>query len=187
MSSSNRQVNVSRFFSSLVVGLALLASAGCGYALAGRGNTLPASIVTIGIPGFTNQSTIGNIDRVLTDAVTVEFQSKGRYRVVPQAQGVDAVLTGQVVSVFLQPVAFDSNNQATRNAIIATASVEFREVSTDRVIWSNPSFQVRDEYEIVAGTSATDANALLTKNEDALERLSRSFARSVVTSIFEAF
>ena len=169
-----------------VVVLAILATA-CGYALAGRGNTLPPSIASIGIPQFGNQSIIGDIDRPLTDAVRIEFQSKGRYRILAQAEGVDAVLTARIVSVVLQPVAFTAQNQVARNAIIATASIEFKEVATDRMIWSNPSFQVRDEYEVTTGTSATDANALLTNNVSALERLSRTFARSVVTSIFEAF
>ena len=169
-----------------VVLLMLLASA-CGYALAGRGNTLPPSIVSIGIPQFVNQSIIGDIDRPLTDAVRIEFQSRGRYRVLPQSEGVDAVLTARIVSVVLQPVAFTAQNQVARNAIIATAAIEFKELATDRMIWSNPSFQVRDEYEVTSTTSPTDANALLTNNVSALERLSRTFARSVVASIFEAF
>jgi hypothetical protein len=170
----------------LVLVLAVMNTA-CGYALAGRGNTLPANIVTIGIPPFINQSVIGDIDRVITDAVRVEFQGKGRYRVLPQAEGVDAVLTGRVISVILQPVAFTATNQVSRNAIIAVAAIEFREAGTDRVIWENPSFRVQDEYEVTTGTSATDASAVLTGNINALERLSRTFARSVVTSIFEAF
>jgi hypothetical protein len=176
-----------RRFLVVVCVVGALTSAGCGYALAGRGNTLPETIVSIGIPQFVNQSIVPDLDRPMTDAVRVEFQSKGRYRILPQAQGADAVLTVRIVNVILQPVAFTAQNQVSRNAIIATAAVEFRETGTDRVIWTNPSFQVRDEYDITTGTTATDANALLTGNQNALERLSRAFARSVVTSIFEAF
>jgi hypothetical protein len=176
-----------RLLRNVVLLAAALIGSGCGYALAGRGNTLPPSIVSIGIPSFINQSIVGDIDRVITDAVRVEFQSKGRYRVLSQAEGVDAVLTGRVVSVIVIPVAFTADRQASRNAIVATAAIEFKEVATDRIIWSNPSFQVRDEYDITTSTSATDANALLTNNVPAQERLARAFARSVVTSIFEAF
>jgi hypothetical protein len=161
-------------------------ASGCGYALAGRGNTLPSSILTIGIPAFVNQSPIGGIDKALTEAVTVEFQTKGKYRILPQAEGVDAVVTGRVVSVVVIPVAFTANNQVSRQALVATAAVEFREVAADRMIWSNPSFQVREEFDVATG-AATDAATLLTNNSNALERLSRTFARSVVTSIFEAF
>lgn len=164
----------------------VLVSSGCGYALAGRGNTLPSTILTIGIPAFINQSPIGGIDKALTEAVTVEFQTKGKYRILPQAEGVDAVLTGRVVSVIVIPVAFTANNQVSRQALLTTAAIEFREVGADRMIWSNPSFQVREEFDVTTG-AATDAATLLTNNTNALDRLSRSFARSVVTSIFEAF
>ncbi len=167
--------------------------AGCGYALAGRGNALPASIHVIGVPDFQNLSAVPNFDRALTDAVRLEFVSKGSYTIRPQATGVDAVMTGTITSVVTQPVAFTSDNQVLRNAVIVTANVEFREVATDRVIWANPSFQARDEYQVSnaspdpGGGGAALASALLTQDADARDRIARSFARSVVTSIFEAF
>ena len=67
----------------------LAVSAGCGYALAGRGNALPADIRTIGIPDLINESTYPDIDRVLTSMLRAEFQGKGRYVVQPQAAGVE--------------------------------------------------------------------------------------------------
>jgi hypothetical protein len=55
-------------------GVALLLAAAvlcvsCGYALAGRGNALPEKIKVIGVPDFTNRSTVANVDRVLAEAV----------------------------------------------------------------------------------------------------------------------
>src|SRR6185436_5351478 len=47
----------------------VLATSSCGYALAGRGNTLPSSIKIIGVPQFTNRSIVPNVDLVVTDAV----------------------------------------------------------------------------------------------------------------------
>lgn len=170
----------------LWLGAGVLTS-GCGYALAGRGNSLPASIVSIGVPPFVNQSTTPDIDRVLTDAVRAEFQTKGRYRILPEATGVDGLLVGRVVNVLLQPSAFTAQNQVSRQLIIATASIEFSEVQASRVIWANPSFQVRDEFDVTTGQSANDPSALFAQDANALDRLARSFARSVVTSIFEAF
>ena len=170
----------------LWLGAGVLTS-GCGYALAGRGNSLPASIVSIGVPPFVNQSTTPDIDRVLTDAVRAEFQTKGRYRILPEATGVDGLLVGRVVNVLLQPSAFTAQNQVSRQLIIATASIEFSEVQASRVIWADPSFQVRDEFDVTTGQSANDPSALFAQDANALDRLARSFARSVVTSIFEAF
>lgn len=170
----------------LWIGASVLAS-GCGYALAGRGNTLPPGIVIIGVPAFVNQSTTPDVDRVLTDAVRAELQTKRRYRIVPDETGVDGLLVGLVLNVGLQPIAFTPDNQVSRNLIIATASIEFTDVQTSRVIWANPSFQARDEYDVTTGQSANDPTALFAQDANALDRLARTFARSVVTSIFEAF
>lgn len=170
----------------MLLGAAALTS-GCGYALAGRGNSLPSHIATIGVPPFVNQSTTPDVDVVLTDAVRAELQSKGGYRILPDATGVDAVLIGRVLNVVLQPAAFTSQNQVSRYLIIATASVEFTDLQTKNVIWSNPSFQGRDEFDVTTGESATDATALFVQDSTALERLARTFAQTVVTSIFEAF
>lgn len=167
--------------------LLALTSVSCGYALAGRGNSLPSTIVKVGIPPFVNQSTTPDIDRVLTTAVTQEWQAKGKYRVQPDAAGADAVLKGTILSVGLVPLAFTANNQVSKYSIIVTASIEFREIATDKVLWANPSFQARDDYDVTSGVTATDVNAIFTNNQNALDRLAKAFARTVVTSIFEAF
>jgi hypothetical protein len=177
---------MTRLSRGLVV-LMVAALSGCGYALSGRGNTLPPGLSTIGVPAFINHSATPDIDRILTEAVRTEWQGKGKYRVLPEEGGVDAVLHATIVSVTLQPVAFTTSNQVSRNLIIVTASVEFKEVATSKVIWANPSFQVRDEFEVTSGTSPNDANALFSQNVNAMERIGRNFARSVVTSVFEAF
>lgn len=165
----------------------LAVSAGCGYALAGRGNALPADIRTIGIPDLINESTYPDIDRVLTSMLRAEFQGKGRYVVQPQAAGVDAVLVGRVTSVTFEAMALTPEGQAQRYQVIVTASVEFKDVRRDQMLWANPSFQARDEYALTTGTSANDPGALFRQDANALDRLARSFARTVVTSIFEAF
>jgi len=67
---------------------------GCGYTLAGRGSALPASIKTIGIPMFTNRTSVFNLETTLTQKVRAEFAGRGKYEMVPSASGVDALLTG---------------------------------------------------------------------------------------------
>src|SRR5690606_3679471 len=137
------------------------------------------SIVTIGVPPFVNQSTTPDVDRVLTEAVRAELQTKGRYRILPDATGVDGLLVGRVLNVVLQPAAFTQQNQVSRNLIIASASIEFRDMQADRVLWANPSFQARDEFAVTTGESANDPAALFAQDANALDRLARSFARSV--------
>ena len=47
----------------------------------------------IGVPPFENQSATPDLDRVLADAVRTELQGRGRFAIVQDATGVDAVLT----------------------------------------------------------------------------------------------
>ena len=55
------------------------------------------------------------------------------------------------------------------------------------MLWANPSLQFRDEYDVNANVAGADAAAFFRQDANALERLSKNFARSVVTSILEAF
>ena len=79
--------------------VASLASSGCGYALAGRGNFLPSYIQTIGIPNFENHTSFFQMAQLATDKVRTEFIGRGNYKIVPEATGVDAVLTGTIVTI----------------------------------------------------------------------------------------
>ena len=71
----------------------------CGYTLAGRGSTLPVNIKTIGIPLFTNRTTVFNLETKLTDKVRSEFIGRAKYSILPEANNVDALLTGEVTAV----------------------------------------------------------------------------------------
>lgn len=172
-----------------VVSLMLaLASSACGYALAGRGSFLPESIRTIGVPDFTNATSFYQIDQVLTEKVRTEFIGRGKYKVLPQADGVDAVLLGQITSIGIAPAAFNQQQQASRYVITVTAKIEFKDLKTDKVLWQNPSLVFREDYEVASGaTSVADPAAFFGQEANALERVGTDFARSVVSAILEAF
>jgi outer membrane lipopolysaccharide assembly protein LptE/RlpB len=179
-------MNSRRALTTLAVAVAV-AAAGCGYALAGRGNTLPTSIRSIGVPPIVNQSGLPEIDRYLVEAVRAELQSRGRYVIQPEATGVDAVFNATIASVTSQPSGFNESRQATRLQIVLTASVEFRDLQQDKVLWSNPSVRVIDEYPIASTDNPNDASALFRQYTSAYERMAAKFAREVVTSVFDAF
>ena len=93
---------------SLVLCVLLGVGGGCGYSLAGRGIFLPAYIQTIGVPTFTNRTPVFNLETQLTQKVRSEFIGRGKYKIVPEATDVDALLDRRsVVSVVPQPASFD--------------------------------------------------------------------------------
>lgn len=162
-----------------------LTHAGCGYSLAGRGSFLPAHIQTIAVPQFVNNSSVYDVERRITERVRSELIGRGKYRVVTGNEQRDAVLEGTITSITMVAAATNNQRLATRMAIVLSASVQFRDLKDNKVLWSNPSMQFREEYDI-PGT-VTDPNAFFGQDVNALERMASEFARTLVSAILEAF
>lgn len=167
--------------------LAVVIQSGCGYSLAGRGSFLPAYIKRIGIPLFTNSTTVFDLDRRVTDKVRTEFIGRGKWTIVPDQTGVDAVLSGTITGVTLTPVALNNQQQATRYALAMTGSVEFKDLQTNKVVWSNPSMAYREEFDVPASSNTLDTATFFGQDANALDRLSNEFSRALVSAILEAF
>lgn len=167
--------------------LAYFALSGCGYSLAGRGSFLPDYIRTIGVPLFVNNTAVFDVEQRITEKVRSELIGRGRYKVQPDRTGVDAVLLGEIQAVNLTVAAFDQQQQATRYALTLVVKVEFRELKTDKVLWSNDAWQFAEQFDVTTATTGLDATAFLGQDANALERLSSEFARALVSAILEAF
>ena len=162
-------------------------SVGCGYTLAGRGSFLPASIRTIGVPTFTNHTSVFNLETLLTQRVRSEFIGRGKYQILPQASGVDAVLVGDVASVTVTPASFNPQQLASRYVITMIANIQLRDLRENTVLWENPILVFRQEYEATGGKSSVDPNAFFGQEANALDRVGAEFARAIVSAILEAF
>jgi hypothetical protein len=182
---SHRGIRVISLVAPLV--LVLLATSSCGYALAGRGSFLPEYIRIVGVPPFENKTSMFDIGQVFTESVRTEFASRGRYTVQPDTNNVDAILTGIITSVTTESTAFTAGSQASRVAVIVTASFEFRDLRSNKVLWSNRSMRFREEQDTATTATGGDVAAFFGQNRNALQRLAQNFSRSVVSSILEAF
>jgi Lipopolysaccharide-assembly len=169
----------------LLAGAAGALAAGCGYSLQGRGITTDASVKRIGVPLFKDRTGKQGLDTHVTQAVMVELLKRGRFTVVRDAAGVDALVEGEILAFNVVPVGFSSDTgltQATRYAIQLTASVVYRKTGQSEQIWSNESFSQRDEYDM-----SQQSQNYFDREEQSIERLSTAFARSLVAAMLEAF
>lgn len=173
-----------------LVGLGAAAStAGCGYALQGHGITTDASVRRIGVPLFKDRTGKRGLDARVTAAVINELMKRGRFTIVKETAGVDAVVEGEITAYTVQPVGFtastsgtDVYTQASRYAIAISSSVAYRKVGQKEPIWANEAFTQRDEYDM-----GENAGTYFDREEQSMERLAEAYARSLVSAMLEAF
>lgn len=177
-----------RTFFKIAIAIVIAAqTAACGYTLAGRGSFLPAYIKTVGIPEFTNATPYFEVEQLFTDKIRSELIGRGKYQVLPQQTGVDAVLKGSITSMTIRPANFNQQQQATRFVIMITTSIDLIDLKTKKSIWQNPSMVFREEYDLPAELQAGDPAAFFGQSSNALQRVAADFARTVISSILEAF
>jgi len=155
----------------------------CGYQVAGRGDRLPPDIKTIAVPIFVNQSSTFRIEEKLAAAITREFIERTKFRITPNPTGADAVLKGTVKDVRSGVITFDlTTGRASSLQIQVTADVKLEDLHSKKVVYANPNFVFREEYQVSQTTSG-----LFQEDQAALDRLSRDVARTLVTEVLENF
>jgi len=168
-------------------GLLLTAmSGGCGYALAGRGSFLPTDINVVGIPPLVNRTTFFDVEQILTEKIRNEFIGRGKYRVVSEAAGADAVLNAEIVSITLSPVGLTSTQLASRYQFVLTMKVDFVDERIQKSLWANDTLSFTGEYDLTS-TAGIDASSFADQQRSAFDRIATDAARTVVTAIVEAF
>lgn len=178
---------LTRMLAGAALAASLLMLSGCGYSLAGRGSFLPDYIRIIGIPTFANRTSLFNLETQMTEKVRAEFIGRGKYRIVPDTEGVDALLVGEVTGINIRPVSFTNQQLASRYTITMTARVELRDQRENKVLWENPALVFSQEYEAQSGQTALDPTAFFGQDQNALDRMTTEFSRSIVSAILEAF
>jgi len=159
------------------------ASVGCGYHTAGRNVTIPDSVRTIAIPAFANDTQTYKIEQMLTFAVVHEMIARTHYHVISRADDdTDATLRGTVLATYTTPLTYDSQTGRAASVLVV---VNMRVSLTDKqgkVLYQNPSYLFREQYEV-----SRDLNSFFEEDSPAFERLSRDFARTLVSNILEGF
>lgn len=172
----------------LSLALVLLAHASCGYHLVGKGAFLPEYVHTIGVPTFQNRTSRFALEQKVTDAVVRELSRRGNFDVVARDSNVDAVLAGTITSFTTVPVGFGPDGNANRYQILMSAQVALLDARARKVIYQNDTFTYRDDYDIDLGGALTgNLDRIFDREPEAVDRVAREFAESMVITMLEGF
>ncbi|HYK90056.1 MAG TPA: LPS assembly lipoprotein LptE [Acidobacteriota bacterium] len=154
---------------------------GCGYQVRSSVRKLPAGIQSLGIPTFRNATNQYKLEQQISSAVIKEFGTRTRMPITSSKTGVDAVLVGEIRSMSSSPVIFGTDTFASAFLVTVQLSVQLVRTSDSKVLWQNTGFLFRERY--VLNSKLSD---FFSEENPALERLSREFATSLVSTILNS-
>ena len=171
-----------RFASCLLAVLVGASFSGCGYHTAGHANLLPSDLRTIAVPAFVNQTQTYKIEQTLTASVVQEFATRTKYQITSDTKSADATLLGVVLSTYTTPLTYDTKTgRASTILAIVSLSVSLKD-RQGRVLYQNPSYTFREQYQV-----SQELSSFFEEDSPAFQRLSRDFARTLVSNVLEAF
>lgn len=165
---------------SLGLVLICLATAGCGYRLAG-GGSLPAGVTTLCITIFENRSSESGIENKLVSDLIAEFTRNGQ-TIVDDPAKAQGILGGVVKSVSVESVSASSDQTTLESRVIVVADVVLKNVEGEE-IWSADNLRERQAYETNRGDKQMEEQS----RREALTTLSRRFAETVYGRMTENF
>ncbi len=163
--------------------LLVLLVSGCGYHTAGHSVRLPATVHTIAVPVFINQTQTYRIEQILTRDVVREFVARTRYQIVTDSgRSADAVLKGTVISAQASPLTYDAQTGRISSATVTVSMKVSLADHQGRVFFENPNYTFRQQYQV-----SREVTSFFEEETPALQRMSQDFARTLVSDILEAF
>jgi outer membrane lipopolysaccharide assembly protein LptE/RlpB len=172
-----------RALASAVLSATLVAMSSCGYHTAGHAVTVPQNVKVLAIPGFVNQSQTFRIEQALTQAVVHEFTTRTHYQIVNQSSdAADATLRGTVLTTSASPLTYDSKT-GRAESVLVVVSMKVSLLDRDgKVLYQNPSYLFREQYQV-----SQELASFFEEDSPALGRLSRDFAKTLVSNVLEGF
>lgn len=156
---------------------------GCGYALVGRGSTVPPDIKSVYLRPLENRTQRSQVEQALTRTIAEELVTRQRFAVVGSEAEANAEILGAVTGFGVTPVTFDQGGRATEYEISITAQVTFKRVGeTGEVLWKSDRYTFRENYPV-----DPTAAEYFDREDEAIEVASRRFAETLVTNLLEGF
>jgi hypothetical protein len=142
---------------------------------------LPSNIKKIAVPAFQFevQGARYRVETRFTEAVTREIIKRGRgLKVQGSRDGADAVVEGTIRNFTFSGVLLDREGRARVYEVTIVAAVTVQDLRENKILYDNQNFIFRDSFEF-----SQDPRSFFNEEDPAVERMSRAFAESVVSTI----
>src|SRR5215204_3495981 len=168
-----------RLFSLIIVFITVSGFTECYKPVTNSG--LPSNIKKVAVPAFQFEARglRYRVETRFTEAVIREIIRRGRgLKVQGTRDGADAVVEGTIRDFNFSGVLLDREGRARIYEVVITSAVTIRDLRANRILYDNQNFVFRDSFEFSA-----DPRSFFNEEDPAVERMARSFAESVVSTI----
>lgn len=172
-------MKIYRFFLVLILFIPVTGFTECYKPVTNSG--LPKRIKTIAVPifQFEVQGARYRVESRFTEAVMREIIRRGQgLRVIGSRGGADAVIEGTIRDFSFTGVLLDREGRARVYEVTVVAAVTIRDLEANTILYDNQNFIFRDSFEF-----SQDPRSFFNEEDPAVERLSRAFAESVVSTM----
>lgn len=160
-----------------VLFVALIAS--CGYR---NPNVYNGPSKVIYATEWKNRTSELGLDAKIYRSLTSWFQKSGSLTTVRDKQGADLILAGEIISLALPSLSYNSNNIANEVKVRLKVRYILKEIATGKVLLEAPSELWTEEYT-VTGSSSTDSDSEAEALESIIEDLSQKIYQRTVAAL----
>jgi len=142
---------------------------------------LPKNIKTVAVPAFQFEARglRYRVESRFTEAVIKEIIRRGNgLKVQGNLSGADAAIEGTIRDFSFTGVLLDRQGRARVYEVTIVAAVTVRDLDNNKILYDNQNFIFRDSFEF-----SEDPRSFFNEEDPAVERMSRAFAESVVSTI----
>jgi outer membrane lipopolysaccharide assembly protein LptE/RlpB len=166
----------------LTLGLALGAS-GCDYHAVGSATHIPANVQTLAVPIFQSQVQAFNTEVAFSEAVVRELNTRTKYRIQTTDKGsADATLKGTITAQTVTPLTYDPSSGQTSSYLVSITAQVVLTAQDGTVLYRNDAMAWHEQYQ-----STQDLSGFVQEDGAAMRRVSREFARALVSEMLESF
>ena len=142
---------------------------------------MPKHIKTVAVPAFQFEARAlrYRVSSRFTEAVSKEVIRRGNdLKVQGTTTGADAVIEGTVRDFSFTGVLLDRDGRARVYEVTIVSAVTIRDLKENKILYDNQNFVFRDSFEF-----SSDPRSFFNEEDPAVERIARSFAESVVSTV----
>jgi len=142
---------------------------------------LPANVRRIAVPAFKFEARglRYRVESRFTEAVSKEIIRRGNgLKVQGSLEGADAAVEGNIRDFSFSGVVLDRQGRARVYEVTIVTAVTIRDLKENKILYDNQNLVFRDSFEF-----SQDPRSFFNEEDPAVDRIARSFAESVVSTI----